>query len=298
MAFLTDQQTSQVEQAVSRQLGRHWHASQRTDLRDLASHPAGILSDGTDAVFVKLSGAANAQDQFACELGALRLLSERSGAQTPKAIDVIAVDGGTMLILEAVQAVERTPHHWREIGRTLARIHAIHGHQFGLATNGYFGPLYQDNRPLRANDWPAFYAERRVWPRLMGAIDAGHIPSDLIRLIERLIQRLPELCGPTVKPTLLHGDAQKNNFISTDAGTVVIDPAPYYGHPEIDLAYMDYFEPVPEYVFDGYRDIRPIDPDFATRRDLWRIYGYLAIVTIDGSPKYLRWLFEAVRKYV
>jgi protein-ribulosamine 3-kinase len=71
----------------------------------------------------------------------------------------------------------------------------------------------------------------------------------LIQPLERLVSRLPELCGPDMVPTLLHGDAQQNNFISSKRGTVVIDPAVYFGHPEMDLAYVDYFQPVPDDVF-------------------------------------------------
>jgi len=48
--------------------------------------------------------------------------------------------------------------------------------------------------------------------------------------------RLPDLAGPEPRPALLHGDAQQNNFVSTAAGAVVIDAAPYFGHPEADLA--------------------------------------------------------------
>ena len=65
-------------------------------------------------------------------------------------------------------------------------------------------------------------------------------------------------------------------------GAVVIDPAIYYGNPEMDLAFIDYFQTVPDDVFDGYRDELPIDPGFWERRDLWRVWGYLAAVTVEG----------------
>ena len=98
-------------------------------------------------------------------------------------------------------------------------------------------------------------------------------------------------------PTLLHGDAQQNNFVSTEVGAVVIDPAVYYGNPEMDLAFVDYFQPVPDDVFDGDQDERPIDPGFLARRDLWRVWGYLAAVTVEG-PVHLDKLTGALRTYV
>jgi fructosamine-3-kinase len=216
-------------------------------MNEFSSHPSAILSDGLYSVFVKFSSAANGVEQFEAELAGLRLLTRLAGVLAPTPIANLPVEGGAVMILEGVHAIDRTSRQWRQIGATLAQIHRIKGEQFGLETHNYFGPLYQDNRFM--DSWPAFYAERRLWPRLMGAVDAGHMPAGLIRDAEKLILRLPELCGPDVPPTLVHGDAQQNNFISTEIGAVVIDPAVHYGHPEMDLAYVDYFHPVPEDLF-------------------------------------------------
>ncbi len=284
-----------IEQMVSEHLARPWRIIEVKDMADYASHPAAVLSDGSYAVFAKLSAAANGLEQLEVELAGLRLLTERAGVLTPTPIGIKQVERGALLVFEAVQAVDREARHWRQIGQALARIHKVKGEFCGMETQGYFGPLYQDNRRLR--DWPTFFAERRLWPRLVGAIDAGRLPPLIIRQIEQLIARLPELCGPEIVPSLLHGDAQQNNFISTEAGAFVIDPAVCYGHPEFDLAYIDYFQPVPEDVFAAYREELPIDPGFSERRELWRIYGYLAIVTVEGSS-WLGKLSDAVQQYL
>lgn len=286
---------SSVEQLVSKYTRRTWIAKEARDLTDFACHPAAILSDGVDSVFAKFSDAPDGAEQFEIELAGLRFLSERSGVLIPTPIGIIQVQDGSILVLEAVRAVERGPREWRQIGQALARIHKVKGNRFGLESHGYFGPLPQDNATM--SDWAEFYVERRLRPMLKRAVDSGHMPPDLTRQIEKVISHLPGLCGPEVVPTLLHGDAQQNNFISTEEGAVVIDPAVYFGHPEMDLAYIDYFQPVPEDVFDGYREELPIDPGFPERRSLWRIWGYLAAVTVEGNG-YLGRLTEAVKKYL
>jgi protein-ribulosamine 3-kinase len=291
----TDPLRSAVEQIVSGYTRRRWTIQDAQDMSDFACHPCAILSDGSYAVFAKVSEASNGFEQFEIELAGLRLLRERANILTPTPVGIIPVAGGSMLVLEKVQAVEREARHWRQIGQTLARIHRVKGDQFGLETQGYFGPIPQDNTPL--NDWSTFYAERRLWPGLRLAIESGNLPSAVARQVERLISRLPELGGPEIAPSLLHGDAQQNNFISTDMGAVVIDPAVYYGNPEMDLAAIDYFQAVPDDVFDGYQDVLPIDPGFMERRDLWRVWWYLAAVTVEGSS-YLGQLTEAVQKYL
>jgi protein-ribulosamine 3-kinase len=284
-----------MEGLVSDYRGKGWEAKEFRDMNEFSSHPSAILSDGSYSVFVKLSTAANGLEQFEIELAGLRLLSKLTGVLIPTPIGNLSVEGRMIMVLEAVQAIERTPKQWRQIGQTLAQIHGIKGSRFGLETHNYFGPLYQDNRPLV--DWPTFYAERRLWPRFMGAINAGNMPTDVIRMMEKLISRLPKLCGPEIIPTLLHGDAQQNNFISTKSGAMVVDPAVHHGHPEMDLAYIDYFQPVPDDVLNAYRDELPIDSGFSERRELWRIYGYLAAVEM-GDSAYLPKLIHAVRKYL
>ena len=284
-----------VERLVSEYKGKSWQVRQFRDMNEFSSHPSALFSDDKYSVFVKLSKAANGLEQFETELASLQLLSKLSRVLTPTPIGNIEVEGGVIMVLEAVQSVERTSDQWRQIGQTLARIHSIKAEKYGLDSHNYFGPLYQDNRPL--SDWATFYAERRLWPRLMGAINAGNMPTSAIQQMEKLISRLPQLCGPEIAPTLLHGDAQQNNFISTEAGAVVIDPAVYFGNPEIDLAYIDYFQPVPEDVLIGYQAELPIDPGFGERRDLWRVYGYLAAVEVEGAA-YLGKLLDAVQKYL
>jgi fructosamine-3-kinase len=294
MLLLKDSFRVPVEQAVSMHIGRKWMVHDYRDLNDLSSHPSALLSDGSYSVFVKFSAAANGLEQFEIEMGGLQYLSQHSRVQIPTALGTVLVEGGVILVLEGIQAMERTPKAWRDIGRALAQIHSIKGSQFGLETHNYFGPLYQDNRPM--DDWPTFYAERRLYPRFVGAINSGQLPTDVIHQVEILFQRIPDLCGPEVIPTLLHGDAQQNNFISTENGAVAIDPAVYYGHAEMDLAYIDYFQPVPEDVFIGYRELLPIDPGFHERRDLWRLYGYLAAVEVEGAI-HLPKLVNALQKY-
>ncbi|MEU7868053.1 fructosamine kinase family protein [Dactylosporangium sp. NPDC049140] len=67
---------------------------------------------------------------------------------------------------------------------------------------------------------------------------------------------------PEVTPSLLHGDAQQNDLLTTAEGPVFIDVAPYYGHAGADLALVDYFAPVPK--------------------------AYLAVVAVDRRAGFLR----------
>lgn len=290
-----------VEQCVSAYLGRAWQVTKTADKTDAASHPAAILADESYAVFVKLGEGDQAADQLTQELAGLRLLTERAGVLTPTGIGIVPVTGGALFIMAAVEVVARTPIHWRQMGQTLGQIHNIKGDRFGLETHSYWGNFYQDNRPLA--EWPDFFWQRRLEPRLRAAVDSGHLPLAFVTRVEKLGNQLAELCGPSVQPALLHGDAHQNNFLSTAQGPVLIDPAVYYGHPEMELAYIDFFAevgffaPAPDDFYAGYRAVAPVDAGFAGRRNLWRIPAWLAMVQV-GGPQYLEKLDAALRSYV
>jgi fructosamine-3-kinase len=295
-----------IELAASAHRGRPWAWTGFTELDDLASHPCGVFHGEPFSVFAKLGVTPPAAGQFAAELSGLNLLHDLAPVMTPVPVGpgVIGLRAGALLLFEALPERppgERSAQDWRSIGHALAALHQVHADRHGLATGGFFGPFAQDNRPVSASTWADFYAERRLVPYLRSAAASGHLPPDLAAGVEHVVNRLPSLCGPEPVPSLLHGDAQQHNFLSTPAGAVVIDPAPYFGHPEVDLALLDYFDPVPRDVLDAYRDLRPIDDGFPRRRELWRLFAYLAIITVaPPGPfrrQYLARLASAVRTY-
>lgn len=293
--WLTPLLRDAVETKVAAHLGRSWTIRDEWDYSEFACHRCAVVFDGSFKVFFKYSEVAHAPEQFDVELSGLRTLAEKAGVLIPQPVGIVSIDAGTLLIMAAVESVERGPRQWREIGRTLARIHQVKGTTHGFESDGFWGPLHQDNTPT--SDWPTFFRDRRLLPLLRTAIDSGNLPSPFASQVEKLASRLPDLCGLSVAPTLLHGDAQQNNFISTEEGCYVIDPAAYYGHPEMDLALLDSFQPIPNEVFDGYSEEMPIDPGFWERRNLWRIPLYLAAVALEG-PDHLNKLTGTLGKYL
>ena len=273
----------QIEAAVSDHLGRAWYISEIQDHAKRASHPSGVLSDGEFGVFAKLGRGRYAAEQFRCEAVGLSAISELAGVLTPTVVDYLRVPDGALLVLKAVSIIERTKTEWEEAGRSLARLHSAKGLRFGFDDDSYWGDFRQDNRPL--DSWNTFFWERWIEPRIARGLDEGYLTVDLAKEVGRLGHRLDTVCGPHVEPTLVHGDAHQNNILSTPEGSVFVDPNVHFGHPELDLAFVDYFQPAPRALFSAYAEMLPIDEYFPDRRELWRMPFYLAMVEgHEGSP--------------
>ena len=289
-----------VEKAATEHRGRAWVQTGFTDLNHRATHPCGIFTGTPFSVFAKLDSSSAGEEQFAAELSGFSLIRSRTTVATPVPVasGVTVTRAGALLLSEALpergaasgQVVDaRAPGDYAAIGRALAGLHQARGESFGLAEfDGFYGPLPQCNRPVGSGRWAGFYAERRVLPMLRLAVDSGYLPAELARGVERVVARLPALCGPDPVPALLHGDAQQNNFVCTADGAVVVDVAPYFGHPEADLALVDIYSPADPALFRAYAESAPVDSGFVGRRELWRLPGYLAAIAVAGANAFGR----------
>jgi fructosamine-3-kinase len=238
------------------------------------------LGDGR-LVFVKTNARAPA-DMFAAEARGLAWLAEAGALRVP---DVLAA-GERFLALELLRAARPAADYDERFGRGLAALHGFGADSFGLDHDNYIGRLPQANDPPDdpADDWCAFYRERRLEPQLRAAVDAGHIRAPLRRRFDDLLARLEDLVGPGEPPARLHGDLWGGNKHVDDAGgPCIIDPAAYGGHREIDLAMMQLFGGFGARVFEAYDEAQPLAPGWRERVPLYQLYPILVHVNLFGG---------------
>jgi len=93
-----------------------------------------------------------------------------------------------------------------------------------------------------------------------------------------------ELCGPAEPPARLHGDLWGGNALCDEHGEpVLIDPAVYGGHREIDLAMMKLFGGFGARCFAAYHEAYPLAPGHERRVALYQLYPLLAHVCLFGG---------------
>lgn len=235
------------------------------------------LADGRVVVAkVDESGAA----KLPIEAIMLTYLREHSELPVPTVIH----SGPTLLLMTHIDGESR----FSAAAQTSAAEHlaALHNHTaaaFGLEYDTLIGGLHQPN-PWTAS-WLAFFAEHRLAYMAGEGVRAGRLPESLRRRVIALADHLDDWLEEPPAPSLIHGDVWTTNVLATgDRVTGFLDPAIYYAHPEVELAFTTLFGTFGPPFFERYNSLRPIRPGFfEVRRDLYNLYPLLVHVRLFGG---------------
>jgi len=235
------------------------------------------LGDGRD-VAAKVDRSAH--PRLDIEGYMLQYLADHSALPVPEvlvstpAVLVMAFVGGDSQFGAASQ---------RHAAALLADLHGVRGQAFGLERDTLIGSLHQPN-PW-AESWVAFFRDQRLLHMAEHARKEGVMGAALLRRIESFAADLGNFIAEPEHPALLHGDVWTTNVLASGGRiTGFIDPAIYYGHPEIELAFTTLFGTFGKDFFDAYAERRPIpDGFFETRRDIYNLYPLLVHARLFGA---------------
>jgi fructosamine-3-kinase len=248
------------------------------------------FEDGTRAVVKSDSGDSPKLD---VEAFMLRYLADHSTLPIPEVLHA-APD---LLVMELVEGESRfnirTEMHAAEL---LAELHGVSGKYFGLDRDTLIGGLDQPNKPTES--WVDFFREHRLLYMARRAQDEGRFDEALLGRIERFAERLNEWLEEPSHPSLQHGDVWTTNVLARgDRIVAFLDPAIYYGHPEIELAFVTLFSTFGDPFFRRYTEIRGVAPGFFDlRRDIYNLYPLLVHVRLFGTG-YLTGVENVLRRH-
>jgi len=252
-------------------------------LRPLAGGDVGTVSlaefAGGERLVVKQPGPGSV-DTAEIEAKMLDHLKAVSDLPVP---EVVYVEPGLLVITYIAGKSAMNAAAEADAGRRIAALHAVTEARFGFAIDTLIGPLHQPNP--REDAWIHFFREHRLRYMARLAAERGRLSRRLLDRIEGFAERLEDYLVPPSRPELVHGDLWGGNILA-DGGRVTgfIDPALYYGHGEMDLAFITLFGSAGRAFFDAYQEVRPIaEGFFETRRDLYNLWPLLVHVTLFGG---------------
>ena len=271
-----------LEREVARVTGRAVAALRRVGGGDINDAYRVEFDDGGSA-FVKTRADAPA-GEYEAEAAALRWLGEPGGVSVPGVLGA----SDELLALEWLE--ESGAGDAAAFGRGLAIVHGAGAERFGGTGPLRIGRLTLPNGPL--DDWPQFYAERRLRP----LIEPARLSAAGTRAVEAVCDRIADLAGPPEPPARLHGDLWSGNVLWSDGRPFVIDPIAYGGHREIDLAMLQLFgSPGPGF-FAAYEDVAPLADGWRDRIPLYQLFPLLVHAALFGGG-YAASVERAARKY-
>ena len=243
------------------------------------------------SVVIKINNSQSIPQLFEKEKQGLELLS-KSTFVVPKPIKTDSIDNLQYLIMDYIE--QGSELNWAVFGEKLAQLHQIQEKYFGLDHNNYIGSLKQVNQECGA--WSEFYTNHRLIALTAKARDQGLFEKKHCNWVEKLCQRLDELI-PACRPSLIHGDLWSGNLlIDTSGHPVLIDPAVYYGHPEMDWAMLSLFGSYPVEALDHYQNLHPLEKGLNERKDIHQLYPLMVHLILFGKG-YLNGVESTLKKY-
>jgi fructosamine-3-kinase len=151
-----------------------------------------------------------------------------------------------------------------------------------------FGGVEEGERRLEL--WSDFWI-----PRFDNVIEevreSGLVPDEVLKDVEKLRSRVPQILAISGEGTLLHYDIWSGNImITTERDRPVIsgfiDVGGYWGDYARELSFMELFGMASTRFYDIYREYHPLDEGFEIRKNLYNLKMNLKHVTMYPDEHY------------
>ena len=250
-------------------------------------HPAARIHTASGSTVFLKWGTTPGRGGFGVEAAGLAAISAAGGPRVP---EVLAFESGGpglrgWILLEFIESGLPTPRTPRLLGSGLARLHCpLDESRPGWEEDGFIGSLPQSNWADQAA-WPEFWQKKRLRPQW--ALAERYFDDEMRMAWDRLMERMEPALSVWEADglSLLHGDLWSGNVLTdSEGGPVLVDPAVYRGHREVDLAMMELFGGFDSGVIEQYQLEVPLAKGYQeSRRDLYQLYPLLVHVNLFGA---------------
>ena len=230
--------------------------------------------------FLKANNQDLAMTMFEAEMDGLKTLKEASNFAIPAVHGSTKLNGMAYLLMDLIIPAPRNSAYWQELGQNLASLHRNSNESFGYDRSNFIGSLPQANEYY--SDWGEFFINERMHPMIRLARDQQLVDNSFVLKFDTAMPKIISEM-PVEAPSLIHGDLWSGNLmVDADGMATIIDPAVYYGHREIDIAFSQMFGGFSNDFYVAYDEAYPMEPGFDRRAGLYNLYPYLVHLNLFG----------------
>lgn len=253
----------------------------------------GVMLETSEGNFFLKTNFEETRDIFEMEADGLDMMRANSPLKIPEVFHHGREADYNFILMEWIAPDKTNSIYWQELGLGVAQMHMATQQAFGYKTTNYIASIPQQNQPNHS--WSEFFIQNRLEPLIGRAYYENHIDLDFFKKFKRIYPILEDFF-PKEKPALLHGDLWSGNIMRGKNGIpVLIDPAVYFGHREMDLAFSRLFGGFEEIFYTSYETVFPLEQGFNHRIPVYNLYPLLAHLLLFGKS-YLSMIGKTVNR--
>ena len=169
----------------------------------------------------------------------------------------------------------------RDFLEAIVKIHSVSNDLYGFGFNTQIGAIELLNN--YENSWSNFYATKRLNPIFELANSQNNMGSDINDKIYFIIKNIKNFIPDKPPALLLHGDMWDGNILFNNYKFVgFIDPGSFFGHNEMEIAYLRWFKPkfIDSDFLEKYNDYIPLEKNYLEYEFIYQLYYALCNVAL------------------
>ena len=198
-----------------------------------------------------------------------------------------------LLIMSFINNDDDQPNQTNDdLLNSIISLHSNRSKNYGFSFDTQIGGLKQINSSSK--NWLEFYRDKRL-TYIFDLVNKNQPMDETINTkIDLLIKKMDNFIPNKPTSSLLHGDLWEGNILFKNKKFVgFIDPGSFYGHNELEVSYLRWFNPkfVDDNFLNKYNDHIKIDKNYLEYEPIYQLYYSLLNVYLWD-----RWYIEDVRK--
>ncbi len=230
-----------------------------------------IVTNDNEKYVVKYYNKVNTKfNAIESEISNLKYFSKKKIKFFPK----VYSKNNKYLIINYLENNDAKPNEIKiDFLKAIVSIHSINRQEYGFDFDTQIGGLKQDNS--KSKNWIEFYRDNRLGYIFNLINKTNPMNASINSKIENLINKLENFIPRNPESSLLHGDLWEGNILFKNKKFIgFIDPGSFYGHNELEIAYLRWFNP--DFIKNGflekYNEFIRIDKEYLNYEAVYQIY--------------------------